>query len=365
MSRTAAVVHLGGASLGQQRRIETWSSLLEVIGYEVVVVRALHHHPWPHLSACRDVAAGRAMVEATAWSARRVTAEVRSVDPSVVVCVTGRVFRPQLCAGRWTTVLDYVDLLSESYAQRALLPQGRLGALGFQALAASARRFERSPWPSGARTVAAGYRDALVLGAAWLPNAVRAVAPHLLEQVLHGVPGRDLVFFGTLDYLPNVDALRRLSGIWPRLQQARPGTSMLVTGQRPTPAVRRWADECGWDLRLGFGTVAELACTARLAVAPLAFATGIQNKVLEAAAHGLPLVASPEALAGTAPGFPARVGGDDEELVIEICALLNDADGRRDLARSAWAHIGAVYCVEALAGRLAAFLEPARAARSA
>ena len=64
----------------------------------------------------------------------------------------------------------------------------------------------------------------------------------------------------------------------------------------------------GWALLPSYRSVADLAVHATIAVAPLRATAGIQTKVLEAAAHGMPQVVSPQALQGVDPEFPAVLG---------------------------------------------------------
>jgi hypothetical protein len=92
--------------------------------------------------------------------------------------------------------------------------------------------------------------------------------------------------------------------------------------------------------------VAGLCQRARLAVAPLRHANGIQNKVLEAAAAGIPQVVSPQALGGTAPGFPAMVVHTPGGTIGAIRLLLQNPERRIRLALEAHAHVAAHYSVE-------------------
>jgi glycosyltransferase involved in cell wall biosynthesis len=143
--------------------------------------------------------------------------------------------------------------------------------------------------------------------------------------------------------LPNVDAMRRLGEIWPRLTTEVPGISCLVAGADLTDEVRALADAHGWTAEEEFRDFSELCQRARLAVVPLRHANGIQNKVLEAAAAGLPQVVSPQALGGTASGFPAMVAHSKEGTVTAVRLLLANPERRLRLALDAHEHVTTHY----------------------
>ncbi|MEW6513495.1 MAG: TIGR03087 family PEP-CTERM/XrtA system glycosyltransferase [Pseudomonadota bacterium] len=101
-----------------------------------------------------------------------------------------------------------------------------------------------------------------------------------------------LVFTGAMDYWPNIDAAVWFAGeILPRLCQRTPSIRFYVVGRSPDPAVQALAGENV----VVTGTVDDVRpylAHARVAVAPLRIARGIQNKVLEAMAMARPVVAS-------------------------------------------------------------------------
>lgn len=349
MTARVVVVDLGrGSALGASRRVTSWNSLWTAAGATVEVVRLVEDCPTRRAvlipALVSAVLRPTVVAETALWSRRALGARLRAARPDVVVYVTARSWAPGLVPDGAVAVMDYVDQLSENYAQRARAA-APLRALAFRLLAAQMRRFERRALPVVART-AAGRADAAALGAQWVPNLVTLPPPSSRQ------PDTDLLFVGTLDYEPNVNAVHRLLRLWPRVQALRPGTTMLVAGAHPSRALIEQVRGAGWLLEADFATLTDVCGRARLAVAPLAIGTGIQNKVLEAAAHGLAQVVDPHVLRGVEPDFPAACGRDDEQLVQEIVRLLDAPDERADLARrgrlavedgytaGAWAHWG-------------------------
>jgi glycosyltransferase involved in cell wall biosynthesis len=108
-----------------------------------------------------------------------------------------------------------------------------------------------------------------------------------------------LVFSGKLSYHANVAAaLYLVEQILPRIWCKHPAARLVLAGCDPPHALRRLARDARITLT---GYVADLRpciAQAQVAVCPLPYAVGVQNKVLEAMALGTPVVASPCAVAG-------------------------------------------------------------------
>lgn len=329
---TVAVVDLGRpGALGAARRVESWQQIFSFAGASVEVVHLVNECGTGAARLLPSLVMAGAhpqrVPESALWRPAALRARLAALDPSVVVLTTARSFAPGAVPTSAHLVLDYVDQLSVNYAERARLARSPVRAAALHALAWQMGRFERLPL-SGSRRVAAGAADAAALGAEWVPNVITLPVPAAPERRTH-----DVLFVGTLDYEPNVAALQRLGRLWPDLQQTRPGTSLLVAGSTPTTEIRALVARHRWTLWENFPSLNEVCGAARIAVAPLQHGTGIQNKVLEAAAYGLPQVVTPAVLAGVGPDFPAVVAETDAGVVREIAALLDDPERRAELSQ--------------------------------
>jgi glycosyltransferase involved in cell wall biosynthesis len=318
-----AIVHLGRAQArGEVRRVASWRATLECAGLTVADV-PLRRRTVPEPRAVPGVLAGTAAAESLAWSVADLRRELARLVPRAVVVVSARAYSPEVGAGARPTVLDLVDPLDRAYRDRAALVGGVRG-VGYRTLAHTHERLHQR-LPLGADVVvAAGHDDALALGATWFPITVEAGgAPHDPD------PDHDLVFTGTLSYAPNVGALQRLARVWPRLVARRPGASLLVAGATPGAAVEALCRSNGWTLAPNFADLAAVLGRARVAVAPLDHAAGIQIKVLDAAALGVPQVVTPPAVRGFAPGLGVPVAADDDAFVDLVVAALEDPERAR------------------------------------
>jgi sugar transferase (PEP-CTERM/EpsH1 system associated) len=151
-----------------------------------------------------------------------------------------------------------------------------------------------------------------------------------LEMFLpQGPPAQsqDVVFCGVMNYAPNEEgALWLAREVWPLVRRELPDAKLRLVGASPTAAVRALADD---TLNVTVtGTVPDVRpflWTAALAVAPLKTARGVQNKVLEALAAGLPVVVTPQVAEGLPPDTRGGVGvaGGAADFAAAIVALLH------------------------------------------
>lgn len=138
-----------------------------------------------------------------------------------------------------------------------------------------------------------------------------------------------LVFVGTLDYPPNIAAVRELcERVLPRVQASRPRARVVLAGRRPAPEVQALARP-GVEVLGAVDHVREVYARAAVAVYPGTLGRGTKNTVLEALAVGCPVVASPEAARAVQPGPYLALGRSADELAAHVVALLDDPDRRR------------------------------------
>lgn len=140
--------------------------------------------------------------------------------------------------------------------------------------------------------------------------------------------GLPLVFTGAMDYWPNVDAVVWFAReILPIIRARFAEAQFVVVGGRPGSAVRDLAQLPGVTVTGRVEDVRPWLRHARLAVAPLRIARGVQNKVLEAMAMALPVVASAQALEGiqATPGRDLLVADSAARFAEQVITLLGGA----------------------------------------
>ena len=168
-----------------------------------------------------------------------------------------------------------------------------------------------------------------------------------------------LVFTGAMDYWPNIDAVTWFATeILPQMLQRRPDLKFYIVGRSPTPAVMALAGE----RVVVTGTVDDVRPYlqhARVVVAPLRLARGIQNKVLEAMAMGVPVVASQEC-SEPVDAVPERdflTAGTVEDYQRQIECLLQSPDRADAMGKAARGQVLARYSWDAHLSKIDRYLE--------
>jgi polysaccharide biosynthesis protein PslH len=149
-------------------------------------------------------------------------------------------------------------------------------------------------------------------------------------------PGH-LVFVGVMDYYPNVQGcVWFVENVLPRLRDRHPNVHLSIVGARPNKTVLALASHPGVEVTGRVDDPREWLRRAQVSVAPLHIARGIQNKVLEAMAMGLPVVATTNATQGVGgrDGDHYLVADDVDGQVTAISELLDDPDRAVELGRA-------------------------------
>ena len=116
-----------------------------------------------------------------------------------------------------------------------------------------------------------------------------------------------IIFTGAMDYWANIDAVVWFAGeIFPEVLNKIPAAKFYIVGSNPSLEVKNLA---GDSVKVT-GTVADIrpyVANAKLVVAPLRIARGVQNKVLEAMAMAKPVLVTTQGYEGI-EGFPKFAG---------------------------------------------------------
>lgn len=183
-----------------------------------------------------------------------------------------------------------------------------------------------------------------------------------------GLGAGEIVFTGAMGYGPNVDAAVRLARhILPLVQAVLPDAHLSIVGRDPAPAVSALGSLPGVTVTGSVPDVRPYLAAAAVFVAPLRFGAGIQNKLLEAMAMGVPSVVSTLAADGlrTADGAtpPVEVADDDEATAAAVVAALRRAATDPTPDAEARSYVERHFSWDRSGRDLAALIEAARADR--
>lgn len=174
---------------------------------------------------------------------------------------------------------------------------------------------------------------------------------------------RQMLFLGSLDWRPNLDAVRQLIDvIYPKVRLAEPLATVAVVGRKPPDWLR-----AAVRARLGikvFGDVPDVRPYLRgagMLVVPLRIGGGSRLKILEALATGLPVVTTTVGVEGLRlnPGEHVTVADGVDAFAAACVEAIRRPDAARAQAARGRARVLAEYDWGGLADRLGAVWEGA------
>ena len=273
--------------------------------------------------------------------ARRVSGRLRDRSYDAVYVSSS----PMVEYVRGTTlpvIMDFVDVDSDKWTQYATRQRPPL-SWAYRLEGRRLRRFEAEAVRWGRRCILATAAEEALLKS-FAPWARTAVIPNGVDLAGHGPPADapTIIFTGAMDYFPNVDAVQHFCAhVFPTVARAVPGARFLIVGLNPTPAVRRLGEIPGVTVTGAVPEVQPYYRQAAVCVAPLRIARGIQNKILQSMALGLPVVATSAAARGLEcrPGEHFLVEDDPARFAESVIGLLRDREARIALASRARAFV--------------------------
>jgi glycosyltransferase involved in cell wall biosynthesis len=152
------------------------------------------------------------------------------------------------------------------------------------------------------------------------------------------VESNSLIFVGHMGVFHNIDAAVFLAQeILPLVQQVVPACRLTIVGAEPTEQVQALALNTAVTVTGFVDDLNAYLNESAVFVAPLRFAAGVQNKVLEAMAAGRPVVTTTlvNGGIGAEPGRDLFVGDDPQAIADQIVGLFQDEKRRNQVGAAA------------------------------
>jgi sugar transferase (PEP-CTERM/EpsH1 system associated) len=258
-------------------------------------------------------------------------------------------------------VVDLVDALSLNMRRRAFREKSLWKRLAFHFEGWKMARYEAwvtQQYDYGAITSDVDRRAIRGNHLAVVPNGVdtRRFRPTDAPKEI------DAIFTGNMGYFPNLDAaVRYAETILPEVRARREDATFHVVGANPPRRLRDAADGASTFVTGFVPDVAACLNRAKVFVAPLSVGSGIQNKILEAMACGVPVVSTRRgnAAIGAAEDEAILVADAPGEFAEKVVALLEDPAYRDRIGRAGRAHARARFAWPAQTEKLLATYEKA------
>ena len=202
-----------------------------------------------------------------------------------------------------------------------------------------------------------------------------ALYPHAIRQPVHVVPTgvdtdyfapspvrnpqsatrKTLIFTGSMDWLPNEDAMQFFCrDILPLIRAEEPDVRLSIVGRAPTPAVRRLAEEHNVQVTGRVDDVRPYMKEAAVYVVPLRIGGGTRLKIFEAMSMGKAVVSTTVGAEGlpVTNGEHVMLADEPRTFARDVVRLLRDAGRRAQLEAAARALVLERYDWSAVAGAL-------------
>jgi sugar transferase (PEP-CTERM/EpsH1 system associated) len=233
-------------------------------------------------------------------------------------------------------ILDYVDIDSKKWeylSSLAHFPYSMIYRMESRRLS----RFERFLSTQFDHCLVTSQHEKSLLD----NNSHITVLPNGVDQQYfsmdHIPTDGSIIFTGVMNYFPNTDAVLHFHRtIFPLIRREMPSAQFVIAGMHPTAQIRKLADRqttvTGFvpDIRVYLSKAA-------VCVVPLRVAMGVQNKILEAMAMGVPVVATSMANRGihATPGQEILLADDPEQFAAATIRLFHDVHLRETLRNNA------------------------------
>ena len=250
------------------------------------------------------------------------------------------------------TLLFQHNVEAQIWERHASVPQNALRRAYMKQQWRRMRNFEASECRRFGHVVAVSEQDAQTMRSDYGAKSVSHVGTgvdteYFSPQGVRPFDNHEIVFVGSMDWMPNDDAMRwLLADILPRIRVIEPQAKLTIVGRNPSAALRQLASQVkNVEVTGTVDDVRPYLARAAVCVVPLRVGGGTRLKIYEAMAMGAPMVSTTIG----AEGLPVR---DSEHLLIAdspeaqaaaIGRLLRDRSVGAMLAENALRYVRA-YC---------------------
>ena len=164
-----------------------------------------------------------------------------------------------------------------------------------------------------------------------------------------------LIFTGSMDWLPNEDAMIYFCrDVLPAIRAEVPDVALTIVGRTPTPSVKRLAEERGVTVTGRVDDVRPYMRDAAVYIVPLRIGGGTRLKIFEAMAMGKAVVSTTIGAEGlpVTDGEHVLLADDPESFARAVVHLIRDTGHRTRLEAAARALVLARYDWSAVASEL-------------
>ncbi len=151
-----------------------------------------------------------------------------------------------------------------------------------------------------------------------------------------------IVFSGKMSYHANVSMVKYLATeVMPKIWEHRPKVRLTVVGKDPPPDIKALEANPLVNITGTVDDIRPYLWKAVVAVVPLVYGAGIQNKILEAMATGTPVVTTSRALTSmdTRPDIDILVGDTAKIFSLKVLDLIQDPSLQHSIGKEGYHYV--------------------------
>jgi glycosyltransferase involved in cell wall biosynthesis len=275
--------------------------------------------------------------------------------PDALYCVMIRVF-PNAARHKGRMFVDMVDSMGLNFSRRASLARGlKRWLLNLECRRVSA--LERSVALRAVRSFVVSRIDQNAIGTEKVDVIPLGIDMQRFKKEERRKSSAVIAFTGNMFYQPNVDAVRWfVQNCWRDVKSSVPDVRLVIAGDNPQPSVVALGEQDETVIVMGrVPSVAAILNTAAVAVAPMQSGSGMQFKILEAMACGVPVVATTLGLGDilASPGKDVLVADSPKDFSRAVVSLLESEQLARDVGDRGMRYVCANHSWDALNERFA------------
>ena len=262
----------------------------------------------------------------SAFLADKIRQTIFEIDPDLIYCQLIRM-APYVRSLPFPKTLDYMDAFSLGFERRASFsPFWLKPVMNFEA--GLLKDYENKVYKDfdSHTIISTQDRDHLSILS---KEKIEILKNGVDQEFFHPNPDRekeyDLVFCGNMGYDPNVKAALLIGRMMPELRKQHPELTVLIAGARPEKSVQALDGNNGITVSGWMDDIRDAYWSSRINIAPIFSGSGLQNKILEAMACGIPCIAS-SVVAGSIDGKSGKdflTAGSEEEFRGRITEVMS------------------------------------------
>lgn len=246
--------------------------------------------------------------------------------------------------------IDMVDSMALNFSRRVDMESG-LKKFAFSMEYERVKEYERQVAQRASRSFVVSGVDQKVIGSDKVGVIPLGIDGQQFFKNADGRPDPVVVFTGNMNYKPNVDAvLWFYRYCWDKLRLALPDVRLVIAGSNPTSEVIALRADKAVTVTGRVPSLAAVINSARVSIAPMQSGSGMQFKILEAMACGVPVVASTLGLGDIAAedGKDILLADTPDSFVQAVLSLLQSEELRVRIGDAGWQYVNEHHTWDAL-----------------